>query len=701
MKNYIQTKYLLFFVTLLVMIIGGFHFNSTNKAEALYSQICRDPGGDEIPCGGGGGGGGLANLTASAPTPTAATVNVAKSFTSTISNIKNFSTLVSFQNLFQTSPSPTGASGVVNYLVTPNMPTLAGNATAITSKSITFSSAGTMYIRACANTKSSLIGDGDADEYLIDDNCSPWTMVIVSPPAVNGACSGTHYICYGGTSVSNVNGATAYTWGCNGSGGGTSTGATACSETKTVNSFKNSMQVATGPGGTGTISTIASTPSPMTNLGAGQSATASSTYTFTGGTVPRTQSVRFCADQPPLPNGVITESIETNNCSPWRDVTVTASLSGPDLTAGQVTPSTAEKNVSKTFSSVIKNIGNQPTPSVTRCTGPSTNRVCDNYFTAFPVFFQIANAPNGGGIIEDQPFSRIDGGLGISPLDNSTDATYSYVFPTSGTYSIRACADKYASNSIGPIVESNENNNCSSPWTNVTVPGPDLIAGVVTSNPTNPVMNTPPTATVLSSIITNQGTASTGSTPASFSNFFQISTDGGATSIDLPATTMTTPLDYIGASKSKIATTSYIFLSARTYSVRACADKSDRNSVDSATGAVIAESNENNNCSAWIPIEVLAACASNKGNPCSSTNNSCNPPKTNNGTIGCDGTCSATLPSCSGTGGTCTTTHYKCSGDDATTNSGTNQISSPTKWTWTCGSAPTCSEKKSPGYIEN
>ena len=48
-------------------------------------------------------------------------------------------------------------------------------------------------------------------------------------------------------------------------------------------------------------------------------------------------------------------------------------------------------------------------------------------------------------------------------------------------------------------------------------------------------------------------------------------------------------------------------------------------------------------------------------------------------------------------GTTCFSNHYTC-GDG--TIIGTNPISSPSKWTWTCGSN-SCSQKKSPGYIEN
>jgi hypothetical protein len=58
-----------------------------------------------------------------------------------------------------------------------------------------------------------------------------WNGSSCTNPAVNGACSPTHYLCSAGTSTNNVNGASAYTWTCAGTNGGTSA---SCSEAKTV-----------------------------------------------------------------------------------------------------------------------------------------------------------------------------------------------------------------------------------------------------------------------------------------------------------------------------------------------------------------------------------------------------------------------------------------------------------------------------------
>jgi len=114
-------------------------------------------------------------------------------------------------------------------------------------------------------------------------------------------------------------------------GGTAATGAT----------FQNSLQVATGAGGSGAVSPLtASTPSPMSALTAGGSLPATASYTFTGAA--GTRSVRFCADNNTSMVGTIVESNEGNNCSGWGDVVVSSvSAISVNLTANPVGPLTA------------------------------------------------------------------------------------------------------------------------------------------------------------------------------------------------------------------------------------------------------------------------------------------------------------------------------------------------------------------------
>ncbi len=123
---------------------------------------------------------------------------------------------------------------------------------------------------------------------------------------------------------------------------------------------------------------------------------------------------------------------------------------GADLVAGSAIPITATQGVAVTLSARITNSGKYTT-------GASFNN-----------FFQVATSSNGGGAgIQDLGY------VTMSTLATGAGATTSksYTFTTSGTKSIRACADKNNSGSAGVIKESDETNNCG-PWVNVTVAAP-------------------------------------------------------------------------------------------------------------------------------------------------------------------------------------------------------------------------------------
>jgi hypothetical protein len=245
----------------------------------------------------------------------------------------------------------------------------------------------------------------------------------------------------------------------------------------------------------------------------------------------------------------------------------------PDLTAAAPSPSSATAGTPISFTSTISNIGNASTGA------------------SFYNFFQWATASGGGGTINDlSPTSMGALGVGIS----STATSPAVTFPSAGTYSVRACANKTNASTFGSIAESNFNNNCSG-WTNVNVgsaPLPDLTAGTV--SPSSAQVG----ATVgFVSTISNIGSASTG---ASFYNFFQeaSTTNGGGTVTDLAAHSMV-PL---AAGASGVTSESVTFSSGGTYSVRACANK-----TNASTFGSIAESNFNNNCSGWTNVGVVPA----------------------------------------------------------------------------------------------
>ncbi|HEU0085691.1 MAG TPA: CARDB domain-containing protein, partial [Candidatus Paceibacterota bacterium] len=143
--------------------------------------------------------GNLPDLTASAVTPTYATMNVPVTLTSTISNIGLTGTGASFSNFFQVAnydptppPPPAGSGtsfnfwkevfaaeeqGIVDYPAT-LMNALSAGGNNGTSTSVTFPSIGSYWARACAD-KSSSANAGTINELYENNNCGPWTEVIV------------------------------------------------------------------------------------------------------------------------------------------------------------------------------------------------------------------------------------------------------------------------------------------------------------------------------------------------------------------------------------------------------------------------------------------------------------------------------------------------------------------------------------------
>ncbi|MDO8716392.1 MAG: CARDB domain-containing protein, partial [Dehalococcoidales bacterium] len=102
-----------------------------------------------------------------------------------------------------------------------------------------------------------------------------------------------------------------------------------------------------------------------------------------------------------------------------------------------------------------------------------------------------------------------------------------------------------------------------------SAPAPDLTAGSV-----SPASATRDMPTTFSATISNIGTGSTG---ASFNNFMQVATspNGGGTITDIPAVSMPT----LAANGTDTFSKSYTFTNNGSYSLRVCADKTDRNST--------------------------------------------------------------------------------------------------------------------------
>lgn len=262
-------------------------------------------------------------------------------------------------------------------------------------------------------------------------------------------------------------------------------------------------------------------------------------------------------------------------------------INRPDLVAGIISPTTAVVGQARTFSSIITNQGNADTDY--------------EGVSSFTNLFQRASSLDDA----NQPIVDLEwavAGMGIlNSGGGAATSSKSITFPTEKTYYLRVCADKSSASSIGLINESNEGNNCSSPWTPIIVtsnPRPDLTAGG--TNPTSVIAGT---SRVYTSTIRNQGTASTGS---GFQNKFQTATGfDDPTSylgpIDLQNYTAPQSMASLGIGATATATSPLISLPLGSYYMRACADL-----PPDSTGVISESSFENNNCGPWSFIEVSA-----------------------------------------------------------------------------------------------
>ncbi|MFA6251204.1 MAG: CARDB domain-containing protein [Candidatus Paceibacterota bacterium] len=493
------------------------------------------------------------DLVASAPSPTMALPNIAKTYSSTITNQGGGSTGSGFSNLFQTATGFDGDNnplGLINYPVnvSPLMSALGPGSSTPTSKSITFNTAGTYYMRVCADLPPDNPGT-ITNEYNENNNCSPWTAItvalfggqpdlIASTPIPTVAQTGVSTTFY--STITNR--------------GIASTGGSFANKFQTRNSI-------------GVVVDYPVLGAPMSPLGPGATAVTSRAITFS---LAGTYDIQACADMPPNNPGTITiESNEGNNCSGWTSITVGGSL--PDLITSSITPTTALVGVDTPFSVTISNIGTAGT------------------VIGFKNLVQMTNSPSGFNAPDDVGVIAT-----IALASGETRVlTKNYKFTQAGIYYMRVCADKDSASNYGVVGESSESNNCGE-WTMITVPGtmsgPDLIA----SSPT-PTTVSPGVSTLFSSTITNQGNASTVN---KFTNLFQLSTlpNGNGIVTDYPVIPEMNALAQ-GAS----ATTSRAFtFNVGTYYMRVCADKSSQ--IDTGD---IPESNELNNCSGeWTTITV-------------------------------------------------------------------------------------------------
>lgn len=160
---------------------------------------------------------------------------------------------------------------------------------------------------------------------------------------------------------------------------------------------------------------------------------------------------------------------------------------------------------------------------------------------------------------------------------NTTSVSFTYTFPSEGTYYVRTCAD-----TTNRIAEQIEADNCGE-WSEIqvgppAVNGPDLTAGT----PTAPGARSGATVTISAPIL-NIGNVLAGASQA----YYQLTAPSAKQSVS-GVVSMTA----ISATSSLPASFSYRFPSSGNYSVRFCAD----------WWGEVAEADETNNCGPWAEI---------------------------------------------------------------------------------------------------
>ena len=370
------------------------------------------------------------DLTAGAGTPVTAVVNTSTPYSATITNNGTAAASGTITHLFQfdedANHAAVNATRTVNTTSTIN----ASGGTAPISTPYTFATTGTKYIRACADNNASMVGTVNEGTTGESNNCGAWTAVTVSglPYKELTASAPT-------PTSATVNVAQNFSSTITNSGN-TSTGV----------SFANKFQVSTLANGGGTITEYTVTPN-MAVLGPSGSAAAVKSITFTSSGI---KYMRACADQPPLPNGAVSETTpgsESNNCSAWTAINVGGVSAYPDLIAGGITPSSAKKDQVTNFSATISNVG------AAAASGTITH------------LFQFDENADHTSVNATRTVNTT--GL-IAPLVGNVSVSTSYTFGSNGTKYIRACADNNAS-FVGTVNEgTNEGNNCGV-WTPITV----------------------------------------------------------------------------------------------------------------------------------------------------------------------------------------------------------------------------------------
>jgi hypothetical protein len=588
------------------------------------------------------------NLTAGSMTasPTNPVVGVAATIGATVTNTGGASTGATFTNVFQRATDSSGTGATV--IGTHSNATLAAGANNGASVSYAFPSAGTWYVRACADNNSSFVGT--ITESNEGDNCAPWTAVTVYN-VLAATCSalptsidtgqnvtwtayptgGTGSYTYSWSGTDSLSGATVSvvkSYVSSGTKAGTVTVTSGAQSTGAVACSLN----ADGSGGTsdgGTVTVTTPLPDLTTGAVTPTAATAGSAVTLqatvtNGGTAStgatftdlfqkaNDASGTGATDIGTYANATLSNTGGSNTTNAQLSYTFPAGDAGTtkyvrvcadkQSTAGTgVITEGDEANNCGAWTAVTVTSAAQPdltagtvvpttvsTSVSTVFSGTVTNGGTAPTGATFNTLFQFDNDVDHTSVTAS--FATTTAAIANG---SSRTAYYAYTMGTAGTWYTRICADNNTS-FVGAITESDEANNCGA-WTAVTVSTaqPNLTTGSV-----SPTSATTGSSASYSATVTNNGGATTG---AGFATLLQKANDssgGGASDVGVSA------LPVMLSGGSAPTSISYTFPAGdggTTKYLRVCADKSSGSNL-----GVITESDENDNCGAWTAITVSA-----------------------------------------------------------------------------------------------
>lgn len=524
---------------------------------------------EDPPVGGGGGGSARPNLTASMPTPAMAFVGEGTLFSTTVTNLGN-ATANASKTRFQRTTNANG-SGAVWAGGEIDTTSITAGASRTASRSLTLPTAGTWYVRACADV------GGTVAESSETDNCGAWRTVVVHEQATGGSCGMLYNQWHTGAQTQ------IYSELRHNDGQlGTICPAVAANAGYTF--WNQSIVYTTQPGDAGTPIAW------VTCYGVASPTGTQSKPVESGGTIAQPTETSYhaggCAPTPP-PTPAVTLTANPTTVTLGNSTTLTWSSSNSEVcssadftTNGATSGSVAvSPTASKTYTVQCTSPG--ASGPGTYAANPANLGTMDLYC---PGPEGSSHWAYGTNVLPSMPACPANPvgkscttNCKVQWWSNSSDPQY---FRSSGGVGNQCNLETQVYYCQAPAQSPPESRSAS---VSVIVAAPNLR---ITAGPT-PTSVPVGESVVYSVTMNNNGTANAGATHTRFQRATSAS-GAGATTISDRSTSAT------NAAASRTVTQGYAHATAGTFWMRACAD----------INGVVTESNEGDNCSAWTAITV-------------------------------------------------------------------------------------------------